>query len=264
MWEVNQDQLQFHLGKVVMEKEDFEVLRALYDGSIHYLDQRIYEIYSILKNEDCLDDTMIIITADHGDNIGEHDLMGHIWCLYDTLIKIPLIIKYPSDYDVVGEDESLVQNLDIMPTIMDILKIQHEKVLSQIQGNSLFSNTIVNRNQNYAIAELLKPFSSSIIKYEEEFMRYNRGLICIRGIDKKYIWSTDGKHELYDLEKDPEETTNVIDIETPSLPELQNEVKSRLPQYNQMFLKINEKIRQPMEIQIDANIKQRLQELGYM
>ena len=79
-----------------MSTDDIDILIGAYDNAIRYLDSLIGEIIGILKINNHYENTMIIILSDHGDNIGDHGLMFHYWCLYDTLIKIPLLIKYPS------------------------------------------------------------------------------------------------------------------------------------------------------------------------
>ena len=87
-WEVNQDYFRYYSGEARMDDSDFEVLRALYDAAISYLDTRVFEIYSFLEKKGLLDNTILIITSDHGDNFGEHGILFHIFSLYDTLIKV--------------------------------------------------------------------------------------------------------------------------------------------------------------------------------
>jgi arylsulfatase A-like enzyme len=80
---------------MTLKAADFEILTNLYDGAISYLDKKIGEVVGMLRQRCILDNSVLIITADHDENLGDHGMMGHQWCLYQTLIKVPLIIRYP-------------------------------------------------------------------------------------------------------------------------------------------------------------------------
>ena len=98
MSSVNQNAGAFLSGNVRMEEEDFYILRCLYDGALAYIDYKVGEL--VLKGNNLLDDTILIITSDHGENIGEHNLMDHQFCLYDTLLHIPLVIRFPREFSL--------------------------------------------------------------------------------------------------------------------------------------------------------------------
>lgn len=259
-WLINQDYLRYYLEDEKMDEIDFDILRAFYNGSINYLDKKIYEIYSLLKKEKLLSDTMIIITSDHGDNLGEHNMMFHWWCLYDTLIKIPLIIKYPENFKLVGEENKVVQNVDLLPTIMDILNVKEDKLNNQIQGNSLFSQNIKNRSYFYSISELMQPFRPSMRYLKIKLKKYDRRLICIRSKDKKYILASDGKDEFYDLRTDPYECKNIITSGDSSIYEL----KEKLKPWLKNFLARAHDIDGVKKFEFDTKIIERLRKLGYI
>ena len=88
------------------------------------MDQEIvWPIIDVLRKNKIYDNTMIIITGDHGEAFGEHDSLGHGLQLYDEVIHIPLIIKLPSPQSG-RQIDKLVQSIDIMPTILDMLGIE--------------------------------------------------------------------------------------------------------------------------------------------
>ena len=93
-----------------------------------------FHLHYILEKHKLLDDTIIIILSDHGDNIGDHGLMFHYFSLYDTLIKIPLFVKYPAGHYIKGRVTEIVQNTDILPTILDLNGIS--EVTNHIDGKS--------------------------------------------------------------------------------------------------------------------------------
>jgi arylsulfatase A-like enzyme len=97
------------------------------------IDVQIGRIMNFLKQRSLYDNTIIVITADHGDSFGEHGEFSHREYLYDTTIKIPLIFK--GRHDIAGRSVShLVRSIDIYPTILDMLGIVH----GSIDGVNLF------------------------------------------------------------------------------------------------------------------------------
>ncbi len=105
-----------------MDKEDLEHLIALYDGEIRFVDEAgIKRLLQILSERDLLDNTLIIITSDHGEEFFEHGEMAHRNNLYDTTLLVPLIIWRPGlikSADITGRQVRIV---DIMPTVLDVL-----------------------------------------------------------------------------------------------------------------------------------------------
>jgi len=217
-WLVNQDHVKYYNGEIKMDKKDFMTLRAIYNGAIRYLDYLIFELLIFLMKRRLFDNTMIIITSDHGDQFGEHGLFFHVFSLYDQLIKIPILIKYPKKMGKYGIKNEIVQNVDLFPTIIDLIDVDDEETLAQFQGNSLLSNRIRNRNECYAISELIKPYGPSIEKYRNRLKIYDRTLMSIRTKNYKYMQKSDSMNEFYDLNNDPYEklnlyNTNIKEIE---------------------------------------------------
>lgn len=230
-WEVSQDYIKYYIEETEITEEDFKILRSLYDGAIKYLDNKLHELIVFLKEKGLWDDTLLIITSDHGEQLGEHDLFFHVFSLYDYLIKVPLIIKYPKYLNVKGTNNEIVQNVDVFPTIVDLLNVCDDDLNNQFQGNSLLSDKIKNRHPKYAISELIKPFGPPMIKHKEKLLKYDRTLTCIRTKKYKYIKSSDNMNEFYNLDNDPTEENNLIENES--------EVKQLLKEELDHWIKIN-------------------------
>lgn len=194
--------------------EEFHTLQALYDGELSYVDHRIGELRDYLEGHGVLDDTLLIITSDHGENIGEHDLMDHQYCLYDTLLRVPLIIRYPRRFPPGSVGDTHVNLVDLFPTVMDVLDAENDPVRAELQGGSLAPDSL--RPRPFAVAEYLTPqpsIEALARKYpagRAHILKYDRTLRAIRSEDFKLIVSSDGQDELYDLGDDPDELTNVI------------------------------------------------------
>lgn len=204
----NQDRWKYFADIVPMNERDFEILTALYDAEITYLDSRIAELLSWLDEMDVLDQSMVIITADHGENIGDHQMMGHAYCMYDTLLHVPLIIHYPNGVIAPGRVTHQVQTLDLLPTLLAMLGDISSQTYRSLQGHDLLSST----RHNFTIAEETRP--DLTVFYDRfpgaDVSKYDRALKMIRTDRYKYIWSSKGDNELYDLQVDPGELHNII------------------------------------------------------
>ena len=212
---VNKDPYAYLSEKVQMSPEDFEILRSLYDGEISYLDSSINQLVDLLSRLRILDKTMLIITSDHGENIGDHHLMDHLFCLYDTLLHVPLIIRYPKVFKPRSRIQEQVQTTDIVPTILNILGIDWNEA-GKIDGHSLVPSVGKAQQQDseFSISEdTYFPLILSILNgknYEFDASIYTRRLRSVRTKQFKYIWASDGRDELYNLQIDPGEENNLI------------------------------------------------------
>lgn len=251
--------IEWLVGQVTLEAADFEILANLYDGAINYLDKKIGEVVSMLRQRGILDNSVLIVTADHGENLGDHGMMGHQWCLYETLIKVPLIIRYPEAFPPGLRISGLVQTVDILPTLIDILQITSDELSDQLQGQSLISEGRICPRRRYGFAEEvgygIETWSQ---KYPEfDFSPFDRELRAIRTDRYKYIWSSNGQDELYNLVNDPKELHNLI-AEFPS------EV-SRLSKILQDWHQQSSAgafARRTTEL--DESVERRLRDLGYI
>lgn len=211
----NQNPYPYISGKVEMSDRDFEMLRALYDGDMLYLDYRMNQLFDHLRQLGIMDDTVLIITSDHGENFGEHRLLGHVLCVYDTLLHIPLIIRYPKLFPPKLRIQEQVQTVDILPTILDIVGIDRSEA-QDIQGHSLLQAQNEQHGSPFTVAEIGTPlyFLHDLIAESIKFDTSGsiRRLKTIRTDEFKYIWSSDGRDELYNIREDPGELNNLIEI----------------------------------------------------
>ena len=117
-----------------MDPRDLEHIIALYDGEIAYVDHHIGLIVKKLKKLGIFDQTLIVVTADHGDEFFEHGGKGHRNTLYDEVVKIPLIVHLPEKISSAVRIRNQVSIIDIAPTILDLAGIL---VPGRMQGSSL-------------------------------------------------------------------------------------------------------------------------------
>jgi arylsulfatase A-like enzyme len=128
------------LGTLTFAPEDTGWVRGLYDGQIREMDETFFRpLIRQLKDLGLYERTLVIVTADHGEELLEHGFIGHPstslkGSAYDELIRIPLVMTCP---DLIPPDVRVpmqVQNIDILPTVLDLL---HLPIPSSVQGRSL-------------------------------------------------------------------------------------------------------------------------------
>ena len=117
---VNQNALKFMTGRVTMTAEDFDLLGRLYDAEVSYTDHCIGEVVEGLRASRLLDNTLLVFCSDHGENLGDHGLMDHMFSVHDSITGVPLIVRYPGEAQR-GTEHGLVQTLDIFPTVASLV-----------------------------------------------------------------------------------------------------------------------------------------------
>lgn len=95
--------------------------RNLYDDEILFLDAILGQLWQILKASPIFENTVLIITADHGEHMGEKGHYTHILSLYNELLWVPLMIRLPGSLNEVGRDDRLVSLADLYPTLLDLI-----------------------------------------------------------------------------------------------------------------------------------------------
>jgi arylsulfatase A-like enzyme len=108
-------------------ESEIECINDLYDASLRYLDERIGELYDLLKARGLADETLIVLTADHGKCLGEQDYMGVGTFLYDELVRIPLIVAVPDRLEL-SPLSMPVSQVDINHLIRDVAGIPTPEV----------------------------------------------------------------------------------------------------------------------------------------
>jgi len=192
----------------------WEIQKALYDGCTATVDDRIGRLYKYLEEKGILDNTILVVTSDHGDVQGEHlPHVEHHLCAYDELIRVPLVIRYPKALPKGKKVKWITQTLDILPTILDLLDVKDEKFWNTIQGLSVLPALDNEPYREFALTEYMKPIQQFFLMWRRhsdfDIRAYNYWLKALRTLRYKYIWYSNGKDELYDLENDPAEKQNL-------------------------------------------------------
>ena len=214
-----------------------------YDTAIANLDLVIGRLLDDLRERGLFESTLVIVTSDHGEYFGEHDLVEHSKDVYEEGLRVPLIVKRPGQGRgrVIEEPASLVE----LPWL----------VLSELPGDvrERWRGTFPGSDGDVHLAELRYTRSKDLAaSYGARFRRERTVIYAGR---YKAIRSTDGKHELYDLEADPGEERNLV--------EEQGELARRLLDLAQRLRREGESENQA-EIRLSEDEEAELQRLGYL
>jgi len=193
------------LEKVILKK-DLEDYKNNYKDDINVLDNIITKLIKLVAKHLDLDETSIILTADHGQTFGEHGMFTHGVQLYDELINVPLMISNADRLKHKSKEN--ISTLDIPTTILDIADISKEDHPIWYKGKSILSDEV----REYVIAEEYKD-RIKIDNEEIKNVKWNidEMKIAIRNDEWKYINYPKKKNELFYVKKDKEEKNNLID-----------------------------------------------------
>lgn len=177
-------------------EETVRQLEARYRANIRYLDQAVGAFFDKLKAADLYDDAMIVLTSDHGDAFFKHRQFGHNVHLYDDMVRVPLVIKFPARENIKPQRlAQLVESIDLLPTIFELIGAPRP---AQFEGDSLLP-LVTGERRRLAGPEVIN-------------CTINGSRHAIRVEDYKYIFTRkDNREELYHLGDDPDEQRNLFD-----------------------------------------------------
>ncbi len=176
--------------------------RELYYGLTQWLDEQIGEVLKALAESEVADNTMVIYTTDHGENMGEHGLW---WknCMYESAAHVPLIISWPARWEGSQRRAGVCSLVDLVQTIAEV---GGAEVPDDWNGSSMVS-WMDNPNQAWKDMAVSEYYAHNIAS----------GFVMIRMGRYKYVYHTPAgpKHpaerELYDLKVDREEFNNLVE-----------------------------------------------------
>ncbi len=186
---------------VISEKNEFlDHYVALYDGEIRFVDRHIGMVIDRLEEEGMLENSIIVLWADHGESLGEHNyFFNHGRFPYNMNLKVPLMI-YDADYPS-QELNRAVSLLDVTPTLLDLAEIDHPV---EFEGRSLAGDI---QGQDPGTRDVFAE-SGYAVKFQKILLRDNWKLIYIPDVlDRSLMHGSE--FELYNLADDPDELRNV-------------------------------------------------------
>ena len=199
------------LDKARLSVRDVRMATDVYDESISYLDRRLEALLLELGRRGVLDDTLVVVTSDHGEHLGDHRLFFHGCSLYRQVVEVPLVIMGPDLLParrVVTEPVSL---RDVPATVVDLLGLGRD---APFPGRSLARFWVRDQVARQPPAEpLLMETGRPIFLTNQGREPAAKGPIkSLVAAGMHYIRSADGREELYSLKSDPEERFNLAAV----------------------------------------------------
>jgi arylsulfatase A-like enzyme len=217
-----------------------------YDTGIAHADEGLGELLSHLQAEGLLSASLVLVTSDHGEYFGEHDLVEHSKDIYQEAIRVPLVVKAPGQLDA-RRDDTPISSADIPYLIASSLEPALRDEMRTLFPRAPGSQPVIVENHYSRTADLQSPI------WGARFHRVRRALL---DWPYKVILSSDGENEVYDLEADPGESRNLIDVRPELAQRLRRQLEERVVEPDP------ERVRSAPELS-DAERKD-LRALGYI
>lgn len=230
--------------KVAVTSQEKEELEAMYDSGINYDDHHLGRLFQMLREKGVFDNSLIIVTADHGEVFGERSLLEHGVSPYQDQVHVPLVVKYPGQ-KTRADVQVNVSLVDLFPTVLDVIGAP---VPRRLAGITLRKSTALAERPVYAESYALWQKWG----VEERFIDVERAVFLG---SMKMILTTAGRRELYDLAVDPNEKQDIKDLKQAQAAELERLLKT----WQRNFTRSGEQ-----ETGMSAEAVERLKSLGYV
>ena len=252
-------------GPVELTDDERAILRGTYAGSVAYGDRVLGQIVDALEAAGLGDDTLIAVTSDHGELLGEHELWGHVHSLYDTLLAVPLVVRYPATIPAGSVHGGPVQGIDLLPTFLAAAGVPESGWPDGARGRDLsfaWRDTAATATHRAIVAEHFTP--SMLPETAPDTMAGDLDELFVRRravvfADHKYVVSSGGQERAYDLATDPGETRDVY-AETPHITGLRGTLGAWTHELDVPWGDAPE----GAGPEVDPQTLQRLRELGYI
>lgn len=213
-----------------------------YDGEIAFADAQVGRLLQFLKQKNLYQNTLIVMSGDHGESLGEHGEQTHGFFIYNSTLHVPLIIHLPGKSRPQVIDD-LANLADLMPTTLHVLKLE---VPSRVQGENLL-----------ALMDKSSPGDARDLYAESFLPRLHFNWSELRGLETaNYHYIDAPRPELYDLNKDPGEAVNLLGEKKAVAEEMHHRLQKTIAQYS-ASQELAEKTG------LDPVLMERLKSLGY-
>jgi arylsulfatase A-like enzyme/4-amino-4-deoxy-L-arabinose transferase-like glycosyltransferase len=193
---------EYTFGLREMGERELELTRATYDAALAELDELTAGLLEALESRGLLADAGVVLTSDHGELLGEHHMLDHQYALHEELLRVPLVVRGAKGV-APGRDLRPVANFDVFATLLELAGIEPPP---GTKARSLLAPL----ERRPRLAE--EPATSSVGIDQVRAAHpgfdpspFQRRLRAWTDEPHKYVWSSDGRHALYDLARDPGE-----------------------------------------------------------
>ncbi|MBA7674212.1 hypothetical protein ES703_82419 [subsurface metagenome] len=249
--------IKFKLEEDEYPRSEVSDIVKLYDGEIQYVDDALGDLLGRMEGLGLFDDTIIILTADHGEEFWEHDGFGHGHCLYPEVVRIPLMIYLPPSLgNACGHIYDYVSLVDIAPTILDYLGLPSSKGMGGKSLSALMES--INKHHSlddgglssYLIFNELAQYPNKP-SVQKSIYEGNYHLIYDFTSEEKKLYGLEGDlGELVDISAEDEDTTERLYAE--------------LMEWYETNLQIVEELAPQKEMEMSEEEKEMMRGMGYI
>jgi arylsulfatase A-like enzyme len=208
-------------GDYAPTEADVEQIRNLYYGGVTQADHALGLVLEALEASGVLDDTIVILTSDHGEELGEHGVWEHNW-MYQTNLRIPLVLRWPRGLPAGRRVSAMVDSIDVLPTLCELMGLELPEIPTadaeyhRIDGTSLVPLV---RGEVERVRELSFAESGPSLAVQDAGWKLVVSKDCLELAPGDAGWEkADRAPQLYDLAADPGETTNLFGGDDPRTP----------------------------------------------
>lgn len=210
--------ISFRYGRDQLSPEEAQAEVDDYDGAIAYLDQQIGLLLDELERRGTLNNTLVVVTSDHGESFGEHQDHGHGNSLYMPLLHVPLVVFFPPQVPAGRQIVDPISLRDLPATILELAGIGSK---AKVPGYSLACHWISELPPGTVkTSTVLSEVNVAPIRPGRYPADRPAEMQSILQEPLHYIRNANGREELYDIAKDPTEANNLLSEE-----ELQSVIK---------------------------------------
>lgn len=195
-------------GQYEYSPEQLSVLRDTYDSALLELDHLFAELMAELDRRGLNDDTLVILTADHGENLGDLHMLDHQYAVNQALLRVPLVLRFPAKF-APGRDHRPVMSMDLHPTLLELAGIAVPDI-----GVRHARSLLATKDSRVRLGDYSKPFPGPLESARKnqptwDISRFERGLFSIVEGRWKLVREVGGDTRLHDLQSREGETRNV-------------------------------------------------------
>ena len=238
------------------EEQILDHMVALYDGEILYFDSELEKFLGVLRENGRLDNTLVVISSDHGEEFKEHGGLTHGKTVFQEVVHVPLILYFPGRLPAGKTVRQMTRNLDILPTVLDIAGIE---VPPHVEGKSLTAlwtdEAPLNIERSFAHIKF-QGVGTAGMGYDE--------IEHASVTTPKWRYISDMKNKkdmLFDRREDPGDLYNVADKHPETVKRLSRELLHYFSRSRDLKKRLD--IRDPDSVKLDQKEKNKLEALGY-
>lgn len=239
--QLDQDRWKYLSKEVELDDRRKDLFNALYEAELRYLDEQLDSLWSVLQDRNQWEDTLVIVTSDHGELLGEHDLLYHdMNRLYEPLVHVPLLVKYPQGQRG-GTSVSGTTSLTRLPELVRRETIGEDTLNPEDLPQNLVKAEFVGMNQTLPSK-----------RYEDIYNDL--------ASPSRAVYECGTKYTLYD---DQALVTQGLPLPTYAREDPERVESKEIPTHVREFGALDEVVSEGSKLNVDQAVEDRLQELGY-